>query len=47
MYFLTRETRQNRRGCLGDVLNFHPLALKNLMPCLVHVYVRASLSTGH
>lgn len=40
MYYLTRPTRESSRGSLGDVLNFHPLALKNLMPCLVHAYVR-------
>lgn len=40
MYYLSQPMPRNPRGCLGDVLNFHPLALKNLMPSLVHAYVR-------
>lgn len=42
MYYLSQPMPRNPRGCLGDVLNFHPLALKNLMPSLVHAYVRES-----
>ena len=43
MYYLTRPMQRYPRGSLGDVLNFHPLALKNLMPCLVTAYVRKYL----
>lgn len=41
MYYLSRPTYTSPRGCLGDVINFHDLALKNLMPCLVHAYIGA------
>jgi len=44
MYYLTRPSYTAPRGCLGDVLNFHTLALKNLMPCLIHAYIGASAS---
>lgn len=46
MYFLSQPMYRYPRGCLGDVLNFHPLALKNLMPCLVHAYVRKFTSSS-
>jgi hypothetical protein len=42
MYNLSRPTYTSPRGCLGDVINFHPLALRNLMPCLVHAYIGSS-----
>jgi len=44
MYYLSRPTYTSPRGCLGDVLNFHTLALKNLMPCLIHAYIGLSSS---
>ncbi|KAL8293009.1 hypothetical protein RQP46_000703 [Phenoliferia psychrophenolica] len=47
MYFLTRPTQRNQRGSLGDVLNFHPLALKNLMPCLLTAYVQIEITGSH
>ncbi|KAK4705710.1 ubiquitin conjugation factor E4 B, partial [Phenoliferia sp. Uapishka_3] len=47
MYYLTRPDGRNPRGSLGDVINFHPLALKNLMPCLVHAYVQIEITGSH
>ncbi|GAA6057987.1 hypothetical protein JCM3770_004600 [Rhodotorula araucariae] len=47
MYYLTRPTYTAPRGCLGDVLNFHALALKNLMPCLVHAYIEIEITGSH
>ncbi|KAI5478750.1 ubiquitin conjugation factor E4 B [Pseudohyphozyma bogoriensis] len=47
MFFLTRPMPNYPRGSLGDVLNFHPLALKNLMPCLVHAYVQIEITGSH
>ncbi|GAA5912015.1 hypothetical protein JCM5296_007322 [Sporobolomyces johnsonii] len=47
MYFLSRPTYTSPRGCLGDVLNFHSLALKNLMPCLVHAYIEIEITGSH
>lgn len=43
MYYLSRPTYTSRQGCLGDVLNFHTLSLRYLMPCLIHAYIGASL----
>lgn len=42
MYYLTRPMQRYPRGSLGDVINFHPLALKNLMFCLCNAYVGMS-----
>ena len=42
MFYLSQPTRENPRGSLGDVLNFHPLALKNLIFCLCNAYVGQS-----
>ncbi|BGP43552.1 Ubiquitin conjugation factor E4 [Rhodotorula kratochvilovae] len=47
MYNLSRPTYTAPRGCLGDVLNFHALALKNLMPCLVHAYIEIEITGSH
>ncbi|TNY19299.1 ubiquitin elongating factor core-domain-containing protein [Rhodotorula diobovata] len=47
MYYLSRPTYSAPRGCLGDVLNFHSLALKNLMPCLVHAYIEIEVTGSH
>ncbi|GAA6034754.1 hypothetical protein JCM8097_001153 [Rhodosporidiobolus ruineniae] len=47
MYYLSRPTYSSPRGCLGDVLNFHQLALKNLMPCLVHAYIEIEITGSH
>ncbi|ORY88496.1 ubiquitin elongating factor core-domain-containing protein [Leucosporidium creatinivorum] len=47
MYYLSQPMPRNPRGCLGDVLNFHPLALKNLMPSLVHAYVQIEITGSH
>lgn len=43
MYYLSRPTYTSRQGCLGDMLNFHQLSLRYLMPCLVHAYIGAFL----
>ncbi|GAA6060451.1 hypothetical protein JCM10212_000044 [Sporobolomyces blumeae] len=47
MYYLSRPTYTSPRGCLGDVLNFHALALKNLMPCLIHAYIEIEVTGSH
>ncbi|GAA5912608.1 ubiquitin conjugation factor core domain-containing protein [Sporobolomyces salmoneus] len=47
MFYLSRPTYSSPRGCLGDVLNFHALALKNLMPCLVHAYIEIESTGSH
>ncbi|GAA5865602.1 hypothetical protein JCM8547_007662 [Rhodosporidiobolus lusitaniae] len=47
MYYLSRPTYTSPRGCLGDVINFHELALKNLMPCLVHAYIEIEITGSH
>ncbi|GAA5900931.1 hypothetical protein JCM8208_007568 [Rhodotorula glutinis] len=47
MYYLTRPSYTAPRGCLGDVLNFHSLALKNLMPCLIHAYIEIEVTGSH
>ncbi|BGP03526.1 E4 ubiquitin-protein ligase UFD2 [Rhodotorula toruloides] len=47
MYYLSRPTYTSPRGCLGDVLNFHQLALKNLMPCLIHAYIEIEITGSH
>ncbi|GJN94371.1 hypothetical protein Rhopal_007450-T1 [Rhodotorula paludigena] len=47
MYYLSRPTYTSPRGCLGDVINFHDLALKNLMPCLVHAYIEIEITGSH
>ncbi|GAA6013068.1 hypothetical protein JCM10207_006159 [Rhodosporidiobolus poonsookiae] len=47
MYYLSRPTYTSPRGCLGDVINFHPLALSNLMPCLVHAYIEIEITGSH
>lgn len=46
MYYLSRPTYTSRNGCLGDVLNFHQLSLRYLMPCLIHAYIGASPLTA-
>ncbi|GAA5833631.1 hypothetical protein JCM3766R1_002595 [Sporobolomyces carnicolor] len=47
MFYLSRPTYSSPRGCLGDVLNFHALALKNLMPCLIHAYIEIESTGSH
>ncbi|KAM0754000.1 hypothetical protein T439DRAFT_298470 [Meredithblackwellia eburnea MCA 4105] len=47
MFYLTRPTYRSERGSLGDVLNFNPLALKHLMPCLVHAYIEIEITGSH
>ncbi|GAA5886450.1 hypothetical protein JCM16303_001413 [Sporobolomyces ruberrimus] len=47
MFYLSRPTYSSPRGCLGDVLNFHTLALRNLMPCLVHAYIEIEVTGSH
>ncbi|GAA5972811.1 hypothetical protein JCM11641_003951 [Rhodosporidiobolus odoratus] len=47
MYYLSRPTYTSPRGCLGDVINFHALALRNLMPCLVHAYIEIEITGSH
>ncbi|GAA5905285.1 hypothetical protein JCM6882_003736 [Rhodosporidiobolus microsporus] len=47
MYYLSRPTYTSPRGCLGDVINFHTLALKSLMPCLVHAYIEIEITGSH
>ncbi|GAA5820843.1 hypothetical protein JCM11251_001840 [Rhodosporidiobolus azoricus] len=47
MYYLSRATYTSPRGCLGDVINFHSLALKSLMPCLVHAYIEIEITGSH
>ncbi|GAA5939856.1 ubiquitin-ubiquitin ligase UFD2 [Sporobolomyces koalae] len=47
MFYLSRPTYSSPRGCLGDVLNFDALALKNLMPCLVHAYIEIEVTGSH
>ncbi|GAA6010598.1 hypothetical protein JCM11491_002989 [Sporobolomyces phaffii] len=47
MFYLSRPTYSSPRGCLGDVLNFHTLALKNLMPCLIHAYIEIESTGSH
>lgn len=41
LYYNTRPIPDNRNGLLGDALNYHPLALKHLMPALMQIYVGA------
>ncbi|GAA5985530.1 hypothetical protein JCM10908_007012 [Rhodotorula pacifica] len=47
MYYLSRPTYTSRQGCLGDVLNFHQLSLRYLMPCLVHAYIEIEITGSH
>ncbi|SCZ89889.1 BZ3500_MvSof-1268-A1-R1_Chr1-3g01641 [Microbotryum saponariae] len=47
MYYLTRPMPRYPTGCLGDVLNFNPLALKHLMPCLIHAYIEIEITGSH
>ncbi|GAA5952757.1 hypothetical protein JCM3765_002266 [Sporobolomyces pararoseus] len=47
MYYLSRPTYSSPRGCLGDTINFHALALKNLMPCLIHAYIEIESTGSH
>ncbi|POY75438.1 hypothetical protein BMF94_1509 [Rhodotorula taiwanensis] len=47
MYYLSRPTYTSRQGCLGDVLNFHTLSLRYLMPCLIHAYIEIEITGSH
>ncbi|GAA5956492.1 hypothetical protein JCM8115_000586 [Rhodotorula mucilaginosa] len=47
MYYLSRPTYTSRNGCLGDVLNFHQLSLRYLMPCLIHAYIEIEITGSH
>jgi ubiquitin conjugation factor E4 B len=39
IYYNTRPNYRNRQGALGDAINTHPLALQQLMPALIHIYI--------
>jgi len=47
MFYLTSPTQASPRGCLGDTLNFHPLALGYLMPALLRAYVQIEITGSH
>lgn len=36
---------QERNGALGNILNTHPMALKHLMPALMHFYIGMCIVT--
>ncbi|KAK4046180.1 Ubiquitin conjugation factor E4 [Microbotryomycetes sp. JL201] len=47
MYYLCQPLPRYPRGCLGEVLNVHPMALDYLMPCLVHAFVEIEVTGSH
>lgn len=39
MFYGTLGYGQERNGALGNILNTYPMALKHLMPALMHFYI--------